>query len=145
MTRFSSSELYELRNKISLLSLIKFLRIETQQDGEVLIFSCPSCAGYRTGVNPQANLCRCFYCERNFNPIELVMESKKFSFVESVKLLKLHFAALIHLPDSVNARDSQQKSSDPGTSSVGGLSSLERHLVALATPKRSQSLLGKNV
>jgi len=114
MARFSGSELYELRNKISLLSLLQFLSVETKRDGDVLIFSCPSCAGSRTGINPQSNMNRCFYCAKNFNPIELVMETRKSTFVESVKFLKQHFDTLIHLPASVNTGDSRPKIFDPG-------------------------------
>ena len=142
MRRYSSSELHELRNKISLRKLIKFLGVEMKLDGKVEIFSCPSCAGFRTGINPEANLCRCFSCAINFNPIELVMQHQKTSFLESVKLLKQHFEILVRLPCESDDCDKSLKTSAPNTSSVGCLSALERELIALATPKQNQSPLG---
>ena len=144
MARFSSAELYELRNKISLLSLLQLLGVETRHDGETLIFSCPSCSGFRTGINTQANMCRCFYCAKNFNPIELVMAQRKCTFVESVKFLKQHFDKLAQAPVLVTHCESQKKISDPKPSSDGRLSALELELVALATPKKSRCLLGRN-
>lgn len=144
MARFSDEELYELRNKVSLLSLLKLVGVETKLDGEILIFSCPSCGGYRTGINPQANMCRCFYCAKNFNPIELVMAQRKSTFVESVKFLKQHFDKLTQPPASLNDCEDRKKISAPNTSSDGCLSALERQLVALATPKQNQCPLGKN-
>ena len=145
MARFSDEELYEFRNKISLLSLLQFLGVETKLDGEILIFSCPSCGGYRTGINPKANMCRCFYCDRNFNPIELVMAQRKCTFVESVKFLKQHFDKLAQAPVLATHCESQKKISAPNTSSDGRLSALELQLVALATPKKSQCLLERSV
>ena len=144
MARFSDSELYELRNRILLLRLLELLSVQTKLDGEILIFSCPSCGGYRTGINPQANMCRCFYCAKNFNPIELVVAQRKSTFVESVKFLKQHFDKLTQPPVSLNGCESQKKISDPNTSSDDCLSALERQLVALATPKRNQYPLGRN-
>ena len=144
MQKYSSSELHELRNKISLRKLLGILNIEVKLDGEVEIFSCPRCSGFRTGINPRANLCRCFSCARNFNPIELVMEHQKASFLASVKYLKQHFDKLVDLPSEASTGDKRLKTSVPSTSSGGSLSSLEQQLVALATPKRSQCPLGKS-
>ena len=144
MARFSGAELYELRNKISIARLLDFLKVATKLDGNILIFSCPCCSEFRTGINPQANLGRCFRCNRNFNPIELVMESRKCSFVASVKLLKQHFDKLSDTPVLTNKPEFEPKISTPNTSSENCLSCLELELLALATPKQSQSFWGRN-
>ena len=38
-------------------------------------------------TNPKTNLARCFRCEKNFNPIDMVMVVKRFNFVEAVEFL----------------------------------------------------------
>ena len=56
-----------------------------------LAFLCPSCQEYRTAVNPQTNLGRCFHCERNFNPIDITMAIQDGAFVEAVTYLTAEF------------------------------------------------------
>ncbi|WP_208596420.1 hypothetical protein [Desulfonatronospira thiodismutans] len=41
-----------------------------------------------TACNPRTNLARCFRCERNFNPIDLVMVVKGLNFREAVEFLQ---------------------------------------------------------
>jgi hypothetical protein len=60
-------------------------------------FLCPVCNGFNTAVNPSTNLARCFSCEKNFNPIDLVMAVKGTGFIESVKYLK---SLLPDIPDA---------------------------------------------
>jgi hypothetical protein len=62
-----------------------------------LRFLCPVCNGFKTAVNPSTNLARCFSCEKNFNPIDLVMAVKGTGFIESVKYLK---SLLPDIPDA---------------------------------------------
>jgi hypothetical protein len=50
-------------------------------------FVCPVCEFTHTGINPEANLARCFRCGRNFNPIELVMVAESADFVLAVSYL----------------------------------------------------------
>ncbi|XPS89502.1 hypothetical protein Dvar_75210 [Desulfosarcina variabilis str. Montpellier] len=50
-------------------------------------FLCPLCNEFQTATNPKTNLARCFLCEKNFNPIDLVMTVKGLGFVDSVKYL----------------------------------------------------------
>ena len=38
----------------------------------------------RTATNPRTNLGRCFRCQRNFNPIDLVMVVKRYTFLQAV-------------------------------------------------------------
>jgi len=85
MKKFSSCELFELRNTIPIESLIREeLPIPFKISEGVFRFLCP----IQTSVNPKNNLARCFRCERNFNAIDLVIEYQGFGFKESVVFLK---------------------------------------------------------
>ena len=87
--RFSARELFELRNYIPVNWLIKdWLRIPVKISDGIFRFLCPVCNEFQTATNPSTNLARCFRCEKNFNPIELVMVVKGIGFVESVNHLK---------------------------------------------------------
>ena len=89
MKRFSSSELFELRNTIPVEILIQnILRVPSKISEGVFRFLCPVCNEFQTGINPNTNLVRCFRCERNFNAIDLVMEIQDCGFTESVLFLK---------------------------------------------------------
>ena len=91
--RFSSSQLYAMRNEINIELLIeKTLGIPSQVTKGCFRFLCPLCNGFDTAVNPKTNLARCFDCRRNFNPIDLVMAATARSFVETVEFLKNHIA-----------------------------------------------------
>jgi hypothetical protein len=73
-------------------------------------FFCPLCKGFTTGVHHKTNLARCFDCEKNFNPIDLVMMVRQSDFVNSVHFLKkLHAqmpAAVDHPHDAGTGRPS---------------------------------------
>ena len=86
---FSSSQLYALRNEISVQMLIeKTLHIPCRVTRGCFRFLCPLCNGFDTAVNPKTNLARCFHCEKNFNTIDLVMLIRQADFVHSVKFLQ---------------------------------------------------------
>ena len=98
----SSSQLYALRNEISVGMLIeKTLSIPCRVTEGCFRFLCPLCNGFDTAVNPRTNLARCFSCETNFNTIDLVMLIRQADFVQSVKFLQS-----IHQKNSI--------SQDPG-------------------------------
>jgi len=87
--RFSAQELFELRNTIPVDWLIKdCLRIPVKISDGIFRFLCPLCNEFQTATNPSTNLARCFRCDKNFNPIDLVMVVKGIGFVESVNYLK---------------------------------------------------------
>jgi hypothetical protein len=87
--RFSSSQLYSLRNQISVRMLIEeTLRIPCRMTEGCFRFLCPVCNGFNTAVNPETNLARCFQCENNYNTIDLVMLTRQTKFVDSVKFLQ---------------------------------------------------------
>ena len=87
--RFSADELFELRNKIPINIVIKdLLAIPSKTSEGFFRFLCPICNEFQTATNPSTNLARCFRCEKNFNPIDLVIQVKSIGFVESVTYLK---------------------------------------------------------
>ena len=87
--RFSAPELFELRNTVPVDALIEnVLNIPVKQSNGLFRFLCPVCNEFQTATNPATNLARCFRCERNFNPIDIVMIAKGVGFVESVNSLK---------------------------------------------------------
>jgi DNA primase len=87
--KFSSNELFELRNAIPVEILIQnILRVPSKTSEGVFRFLCPICNEFQTGINPNVNLVRCFRCERNFNAIDLVMVNQGCGFKESVLFLK---------------------------------------------------------
>lgn len=87
--RFSAQELFELRNTVPVDALIEnVLNIPVKLSDGVFRFLCPVCNEFQTATNLFTNLARCFRCERNFNPIDLVMIAKGVGFVESVNYLK---------------------------------------------------------
>ena len=87
--RFTSDELYAIRNHIPIDVLIeKLLAVPVKHTQNRLHFSCPLCAGFQTSILQEKNLSRCFDCSRNFNTIEIMMYHMHIGFVESVKRLK---------------------------------------------------------
>jgi len=79
-----------LRNELKIDRVIDLLMLETRQGKDLLRFRCPLCDRFDTGTNPKTNLGRCFECEKNFNPIDLVMAVTGYNFVETVEFLKNH-------------------------------------------------------
>ncbi len=87
---YSGDFLRMLRNEIIIDWIIRALRLETRSHNGIIRFQCPLCHRFHTATNPKTNLGRCFDCERNFNPIDLVMATTQCSFVEAVEFLKKH-------------------------------------------------------
>jgi hypothetical protein len=86
--RFSDRKLFEVRNHIPIRSVIeRLLDIPSKTVEGVFRFLCPQCGEYETSIKPQTNLARCFRCEKNFNPIDMVMAVRRTEFVETVDLL----------------------------------------------------------
>ena len=87
--RFSPQLLFELRNHIPIDVLIEnVLAMPTTGSEKYFRFSCPICSGFHTAVNPGENLARCFDCQKNFNPIDMVMCRQKIGFAQSVRFLR---------------------------------------------------------
>ncbi len=89
MKRFSSRELFEVRNNIPVAMLIKDeLQMPSKISDGVFRFLCPICNEFQTATKATTNLARCFRCDRNFNTIDLVMRVRGIEFKESVLLLQ---------------------------------------------------------
>lgn len=85
----SKSHLRELRNRIEIIPLIaEVLELLYKTHDGRFRFLCPLCHDFDTAVNPATNLARCFRCQRNFNPIDMVMTVKHYSFMQAVRYLQ---------------------------------------------------------
>lgn len=85
----SKTHLRELRNRIEIIPLIADMLelLYKTHDGRFR-FMCPLCHDFDTAVNTDTNLARCFRCQRNFNPIDIVMTVKRYSFMQAVRYLQ---------------------------------------------------------
>ncbi len=93
--RFSSDELYQLRNDILVAELIENgLDIPSHTRQGRFCFLCPLCQEFNTAVNPRSNQAKCFTCEKLFNTIDLVMEARQWDFADSVRFLRKFYANL---------------------------------------------------
>jgi hypothetical protein len=78
-----------LRNDIPIDQVIvDLLNLEVQNDPKTIRFRCPLCYNFHTATNHKTNLARCFDCEKNFNPIDMVITVGNCGFVDAVKFLK---------------------------------------------------------
>jgi DNA primase len=85
----SKTHLRELRNRIEIIPLIaEALELLYKTHDGRFRFMCPLCHDFDTAVNPETNLARCFRCQRNFNPIDIVMTVKRYSFMQAVRYLQ---------------------------------------------------------
>lgn len=91
MSNYPSALLRSLRNQIPIDQVItSMLNMEIKPNAKLLRFRCPRCHGFHTATNSKTNLARCFDCQRNFNPIDMVMAVGTISFIEAVEFLKQH-------------------------------------------------------
>ena len=89
MSRYSGTELRKLRNEIPIADLIEnVLHLPCKFVDDYFRFLCPICNEFLTATNPKTNLGRCFYCEKNFNPIDIVIIVKRYNFPEPVEYLR---------------------------------------------------------
>jgi hypothetical protein len=86
--RFTRQQLHDTGNRIPIRPLMENeLNVANRQSGNIFRFECPACRGYHTSIKAKTNLARCFDCNRNFNTIEMVMETRKTEFYESALFL----------------------------------------------------------
>lgn len=86
---YSKQLLTRLRNQIPIVELIADnLNLETKISEGYFRFRCPICHQLNTATNPKTNLARCFDCKQNFNPIDMVMQVKRYNFKDAVEYLK---------------------------------------------------------
>ena len=88
MTRIPPEALRALRDAVPLSRVISYLHIPVKRRGRRVAFRCPGCRAYHTALSPHRNLARCFFCSRDFNPIDLVMAERQLSFLEAVHYLE---------------------------------------------------------
>lgn len=80
--------LRRLRNDIPINALIAdLLDLPNKMSEGYFRFLCPVCREFLTATNPKTNLARCFRCDVNFNPIDMVMVVKQMNFREAVEYL----------------------------------------------------------
>lgn len=86
--RHSRVKLRQLRNDIDIADLISgVLDLPNKMSEGYFRFLCPECSEFNTAVNYRTNLARCFRCRKNFNPIDMVIASEGFTFLEAVDFL----------------------------------------------------------
>jgi DNA primase len=85
---YSKDRLKRLRNDIPIATVIgDILVIPSKISEGYFRFLCPKCKEFNTATNPKTNLGRCFRCETNYNPIDIVMADKNYNFKEAVEFL----------------------------------------------------------
>ena len=85
--RFSDQLLRSLRNDLPVAWILELLAVPVKISEGYLRFLCPCCGEFNTATKPATNLARCFRCQENFNPIDLVMIVKRLNFVDAVDFL----------------------------------------------------------
>ncbi len=86
---YTADFLRMLRNQIPIDEVITdLLNLKLRNVNAILRFACPLCGNFHTATNHETNLARCFDCQKNFNPIDLVMTVANCSFLDAVELLK---------------------------------------------------------
>ena len=86
--RYPKELLRMLRNEIPIAILISdLLKLENKVSEGYFRFLCPICSGFNTATSQKTNLARCFRCEKNFNPIDMVMQVNRVGFVNAIEYL----------------------------------------------------------
>ena len=86
--KLSRHTLFQLRNDIPIDFVIQdVLHIPFKISEGFLRFLCPLCHEFNSATNPKTNLARCFRCQTNFNPIDLVMAEKNIPFRHATDIL----------------------------------------------------------
>lgn len=90
MANYISKDLLRnLRNDIPIKEVISnVLKIPNKVSEGYFRFLCPICNEFHTAINKRTNLARCFSCNKNFNPIDIVMICKNLNFLNTVNFLK---------------------------------------------------------
>jgi len=86
----AKAHLISLRNEIPIDDIIiKVLNMEHRFREGHLRFLCPICMDLHTSTQKNTNLARCFRCQKNFNPIDMLMIVQGKSFQEAVSYLEM--------------------------------------------------------
>ena len=85
---YSADFLRMIRNQIPIDTVIvDLLNLEVRNHQQILRFRCPLCDNFHTATTVKTNLARCFDCQQNFNPIDIVIATAKCSFLDAVEYL----------------------------------------------------------
>jgi len=85
--RHSEEFLRELRNDVPVGSVVEALGIPTAHRGSRVTARCPSCSKFHTAFHDSSNLLRCFDCEESFNTLDLVVQERRVTFDEAVRIV----------------------------------------------------------
>ncbi len=85
--RYPRQQVRRFRNEIPLPNVFRVLQWPHKRRDGYVRFLCPQCQEFNTAVNPETNLGRCFRCERNFNPIDFVIEVHACDFRTAIAYL----------------------------------------------------------
>lgn len=86
--RIPNELLTKLRNDIPIEKLIAHtLKIPCKHSEGFFRFLCPICNEFNTATKRETNLARCFRCNKNFNPIDMVISCSGSNFLDTVKFL----------------------------------------------------------
>ena len=87
--RIPAEQLRRLRNELPIRDVIEcHLSLPSKEIEGIFRFLCPHCNEFNTATNPRTNLARCFRCQRNFNPVDIVMAVERCSFIDAVRILE---------------------------------------------------------
>jgi len=87
--RYSKSLLRELRNDIPVKWVITdYLRWPHKVREGIFRFLCPQCSDFHSAINSKTNLARCFRCQKNYNPIDLLTDGAGIEFKQAVNILE---------------------------------------------------------
>ena len=131
MKRFSEHELFKLRNSIDINMLIaEILKMPSKITQGQLRFLCPVCSQFNTATKRETNLARCFSCARNFNTIEMVMETKHLNFIQSVNFLQKLLCA----------DESKEMNANKAPAQYSGSSQIPKEPVAMRTLVKNMNI-----
>ena len=88
MRKITPEELRRLRNDVPVELVFDELRLDSRWRGQRREFRCPKCYGMHVAVHDRVNLARCFRCQRNYNPIDLLMLVPGLKFPDAIRHLR---------------------------------------------------------
>ena len=87
-SRFSNHLLRSLRNELPIARVLEVLELPVKTSEGYVRFLCPQCREFNTATKRETNLARCFRCEENFNPIDLVIAARRWTFFQAIAYLE---------------------------------------------------------
>lgn len=89
---YPPSLIRKIRNEVPINKVItQLLHLEVKKTNDLLRFKCPLCSRFHTATSLKNNLARCFDCEANFNPIDIVITVTSLPFTQTIEVLLKKF------------------------------------------------------